>query len=178
MADSKLLYRFGRLLAMLALVAASCSGGATAPVVGEARQACNQDFCVDYPEGWTVLETGDRFISFEHEAEDGVLATVGRMNLEGITVNAGGVWPLAARDVVDLLWDLLDGGEAELARVELVAGGALDSWGFIGGGRLWHRLIPVTASQGFGIEVRAPNASWEPHADVFRSGLVVLNSDL
>lgn len=178
MFDLRLVGRLSRLLALVALLAASCSGGAAAPEVGESLQACNTDFCVDYPQGWIVLETGDRFISFEHDAADGILATVGRVNLEGIAVNAGGAWPVAARDVVDLLWDLLDGGEAELGGVELVQGGSLDSWGFISEGRLWHRLIPITASRGFGIEVRAPNASWEAHADVFRSGLVILNSDL
>jgi hypothetical protein len=178
MADLKFVRRLALVAAGVALLAASCSEGATAPTVEESLQVCNQDFCVDYPIGWTVLETGDRFISFAHDATEGVLATVGRVNLEGITVNAGGEWPVPPRDVVDLLWDLLDGGEAELARVDLVEGGALDSWGFIGGGRLWHRLVPITASQGFGIEVRAPNAGWEPHADVFRTGLLILNSDL
>ncbi len=177
MADSNHMRRLSQLLVAVALLVAGCSDGAAAPELSESIQTCNPDFCVDYPSGWTVVETGERFISFAHDAQEGILATVGRVNLEGITVNAGGAWPVPARDVVDLLWDLLDGGEAELARVDLVEGGALDSWGFISGGRLWHRLVPISASQGYGIEIRGPNASWESHADVFRGNLVVLNSD-
>jgi len=175
MVDVKPTRRFGGLLVVLVLLAVSCSNGPTAPMVGAATQACNPDFCIDYPEGWTVIETGDQFISFKHDEAEGILATVGRVNMEGIVVNAGGAWPLPARDVVELLWDLLDGGGAELARVDLVEGGSLDSWGLIEGGRLWHRLIPTSASQGYGIEVRAPNAGWEPHADVFRGNLIILN---
>ena len=178
MVSLKFARRFGGLVVLFGLLLVSCSGSTAAPPVGESIQACNPDFCIDYPEGWTIIETGDRFISFENDVAEGILATVGRVNMEGITVNAGGAWPLPARDVVELLWDLLDGGEAELARVDLVEGGSLDSWGFIEGGRLWHRLIPISASRGYGIEVRAPNAGWEAHADVFRGNLIVLNSEL
>ena len=163
---------------MAALAVGGCSAGLEAPAAGDPSEACIVDFCVAYPAGWEVVESGDRFISFVFSDADTVVATVGRVNLEGIATNAGASWPQPARDVVELLWSLLDGGEAELARVDLVRGGSLDSWGFISSGRLWHRLVPISASRGYGIEVRAPNASWEPHADVFRSGLVVLNTEL
>lgn len=117
-------------------------------------------------------------MSFSHPDSEELVATVGRVNLEGIAVSAGAVWPVPAREVVELLWSLLDGGEAELGTATLVEDGSYDSRGFVSTGRLWHRLIPVTASRGFGIEVRAPNSSWEEHADVFRQGLEVLNEDL
>lgn len=169
------------LLALVALAVAvtSCGGsGVEAPPLGETRTACIDDFCADYPDGWVVAELGGRFISFTHPASPDVIATVGRVNLEGIVVNAGGTWPVPPREVVDRLWSLLDGGEAELGDVRLEAGGVYDSWGFISSGRMWHRLVPVSASRGYGIEVRAPNETWEPHADVFRRGVEVLNEDL
>ncbi len=176
------MYRSTRLSQIVALAAAmlvaSCGGGPNAPVIAATQQVCIADFCVDYPDGWTVAETGERFVSFTHADSADVIATVGRVNLEGIAVNAGASWPVAPRDVVELLWSILDGGEAELANVMLEQGGVYDSWGFISSGRLWHRLVPVTPSKGFGVEVRAPNSSWESHANVFRSGLVVLNEDL
>lgn len=162
----------------LALGATACGGGAVAPPIDATDQVCVDDFCVDYPNGWTVAETGELHISFSHPESEEVLATVGRVNLESIAVNAGAAWPVAPRDVVDLLWSILDGGDAELANVMLEAGGVLDSWGFISTGRMWHRLVPVTPSKGIGVEVRAPNQSWEAHADVFRSGLVVTAEDL
>lgn len=166
------------LLLALALLAAACGGGPDAPVVAASEQVCIDDFCVDYPVGWSVAETGERFVSFTHPDSVDVLATVGRVNLEGIAVNAGATWPVAPRDVVDLLWSILDGGDAELANVTLEQGGVFDSWGFISTGRLWHRLVPVTPSKGIGVEIRAPNSSWEQHADVFRSSLIVLSEDL
>ncbi|NND02333.1 MAG: hypothetical protein HKN91_06050 [Acidimicrobiia bacterium] len=170
-----------RLLGLLyagMLVIAACGGGPDAPTLGATNDVCIDDFCVNYPEGWTVAEQDERFVSFTHPESSDLIATVGRVNLEGIAVAAGAQWPVAPRDVVDLLWSILDGGDAEVANVMLEQGGVYDSWGFISTGRLWHRLVPVTASRGIGVEVRAPNASWEPHADVFRSGLVVLTEDL
>lgn len=164
--------------AFVATFVVACGGGPDAPTVGATQQVCIDDFCATYPADWTVAETGERFVSFTHPDSSDVIATVGRVNLEGIAVNAGAAWPVAPRDVVDLLWSILDGGEAELANVMLEQGGVYDSWGFISTGRLWHRLVPVTPSKGFGVEVRAPNSSWEVHADVFRDGLVVLNEDL
>ena len=172
------LFRLTVIAGVLAICAVACGGGVAAPPIDATAQVCIDDFCVDYPDSWTVAETGERFVSFTHPESDDVLATVGRVNLEGIAVNAGAAWPVAPRDVVDLLWSILDGGDAELANVMLEAGGVLDSWGFISTGRLWHRLVPVTPSKGIGVEVRAPNQSWEVHADVFRSTLIVTNDDL
>lgn len=166
------------LLLLVALVLGACSAGAPAPSVGNSEEVCNTDFCVGYPVGWDVVEVGDQFISFMHPSTDGVVATVGRVNMEGVVLNAGGQWPQSARNVVDHLWSLLDGGGAELTRVDLATGGALDSRGSVSTGRLWHRLVPVTSSVAIGVEVRAPNLSWEPHADVFRQSVQVLNSEL
>jgi len=165
------------ILSLFLALAACSSSGADAPAVGEPAEACNEAFCVAYPAGWDVVDTGESYISFRYPGDEGILATVGRVSLEGITVNAGGTWPAPPREVVDLLWSLLDGGDAELSRVDLADDGSFDSSGFASGGRLWHRLVPVTASRGYGIEMRAPNASWEPHADVFRQSLVILDFD-
>lgn len=162
----------------LALFVVACSGGPSAPDIEGNEEVCIADFCATYPTGWEIVEAGDRFVSFAHPMATDVIATVGRVNLEGIAASAGSSWPVPARDVVDLFWEILDGGEAELSAVSLVEDGSLDSQGFIGTGRLWHRLVPVTASRGFGIEVRAPNTSWREHAAVFRSGVRILNEDL
>lgn len=161
-----------------AAVMVACGSGADAPPIGGTEQVCIDDFCVDFPDGWTVVEAEERFVSFRHSVEEDVIATVGRVNLEGIAVNAGATWPVAPRDVVELLWSILDGGGAELGNVSLEPGGVFDSWGVISTGRLWHRLVPVTPSRGYGVEVRAPNSSWEDHANVFRTSLVVRNTDL
>ena len=166
------------LLGALVLLVAACGGGPDAPEISATEQVCIDDFCVEFPHSWTVVETGPRFVSFAHPESSEVIATVGRVNLEGIATSAGASWPVAPGDVVDLLWSILDGGDAELANVRLEPGGIYDSWGFVSTGRLWHRLVPVTPSRGYGVEVRAPNESWEEHADVFRSGLTVINEDL
>lgn len=171
-------YRWLWAVLALGLAAAGCSDGPTAPAIDGSEEVCIDDFCAAYPAGWEVVEAGNRFVSFSHPRAEDVIATVGRVNLEGIASSAGGGWPLPAREVVDLFWQILDGGEAELSAVMLEAGGVYDSQGFISTGRLWHRLIPVTASRGFGIEVRAPNNSWREHADLFRNGLRILNEDL
>jgi len=170
--------RLAVLFAALTLIGTACSSGPVAPALGFAEEVCIPDFCVGYPSDWEVVELGELFVSFAHPAGPDVVATVGRVNLEGVVVNAGGLWPQSARNVVDQLWSLLDGGDAELDDVSLVSDGSYDSSGFIGSGRLWHRLVPVTATQGYGVEVRAPNATWEPHAEVFRQNLIVLNSEL
>lgn len=163
-------------VATMALAAAACSNGIEGPAVGEVAEACVSEFCIDYPVDWEVVELGEEFISFRYPSAEGVVATVGRVNMEGVVVNAGGDWPQPARTVVDHLWSLLDGGEAELAARGLVVGGAIDSWGFISSGRLWHRLVPVTSSVAIGVEVRGPNNTWEDHADVFRQSVRVLNT--
>ncbi len=170
--------RAARFLAALGVVALSvaCSAGASAPPVAEVAEICGAEFCVGYPAGWEPAEVGVGFISFSHPDVPSAVATVGSVNMEAVVNNAGGSWPVAARDVVDHLWRLLDGGQAELLRVDLTPDRSYDSVGRIEGGRLWHRLVPITATRAWGVEMRAPNASWESHAAVFRQNLVLLET--
>ena len=159
------------------VVSACGASGPEAPNYTDLDQACTTKFCVAYPAGWEVIDSGDGFMSFSHPAGEGILATVGRVNLEGIATNSGLTWPAQTEDVVTGLWSLFDGGGAELESVELVAIGEYDSAGSISSGRLWHRLIEVTASRGYGVEVRAPNPSWDGHADAFRAGFTLIDSE-
>ena len=170
-----------RLIAVLAavgLAVGACgASGPDAPAYTDLAQACTADFCVSYPAGWELTDSGDGFMSFSHPAGDGILATVGRVNLEGVATNSGLTWPAQTEDVVSGLWSLFDGGGAELERVELVDIGEYDSSGAISTGRLWHRLIEVSASRGFGVEVRAPNPSWGAHAEAFRAGFALVDTE-
>ena len=169
--------RRGALFTALILALGACSSGPPAPPIAAIANVCASEICVDYPDGWDVAEVGGNFISFTNPASSEVVATVGPVNMEAVVAGAGGAWPQAPRNVVDDLWRLIDGGEAELVQVELAAGGALDSWGLISTGRMWHRLVPLTATEAWGIEIRGPDGDWEPHADVFRRGFTVANSD-
>jgi hypothetical protein len=38
---------------------------------------------------------------------------------------------------------------------------------------MWYLLHPIQGSVGIGIEMRAPNGSWETHADAVFNSLVV-----
>ncbi len=159
------------------LVVTACGGdsGPDAPDVGATEVACNEVMCAEYPAGWDV-EIGETFLSFSHPlAPQSVLATVGRVDMRGVVTGAGGTWPAAIESVVRDLWALLAGGEgAELSRVDLLSDGSVRSEGRIEGMRMWHRLIPIAPPRAIGVELRAPNTTWQAHADVFLDGVVSL----
>ncbi len=96
--------------------------------------------------------------------------------MEGLITATGGTWPRTTDDVVRALWELLDDGNAELGSLRLLSDGSVRSFGTFGGGRMWHRLAPVGGERAVGVEVRAPNSSWESHADVFLDGLEPLRA--
>ena len=161
----------------LGVVLAACGGaGPVAPAPGSPDVACTETFCVTYPSDWSAL-VGDGFVSFTHPTDpDRVLGTASETNMEGVVRNAGGTWPASVEVAAASFWALLEeAGVAELATVERLAGGSVASFGAYQDGRLWTLLIPVDSTVAVGIEVRAPNRTWQSHVDVFFSDVVVFS---
>lgn len=163
-----------RLLALLLLGLAACSTGLTAPTIDDVDIGCADEFCIVFPLGWDS-ESGDAYLSFSHPAAPGEsAATISPISLQALVENAGGSWPASTEDAVRAFWQLLEEADvATLERVERLAGGAFRSEGTYADGRLWHLLIPGPGNRGIAVEVRGPNASWEPHANVFFSNVEV-----
>ena len=86
-------------------------------------------------------------------------------------VAAGGSWPATTAEVSRSFWALLEqAGVGEFERSVRMVGGSERSWGSHEDGPMWHMVFPVGATSGIGVEIRAPNDSWETHADaVFES---------
>ncbi len=167
----------GRLLVVVLALASACGSGPQAPAAAAPRVVCAENFCVAHPGDWEVVEVGEDFAVFRHPAAlEEVVASVGQVDMEGLVTATGGTWPRTTDDVVRALWDLLDDGNADLGSLRLLSDGSVRSFGTFGGGRMWHRLVPVGGERGVGVEVRAPNSSWEAHADVFLDGLEVVRS--
>ncbi len=156
------------------LFAAACSSGPTAPPVTDVETVCNERFCVDVPVGWEA-EVGETYLSFHHAADrNHTFLTVGVADMEAIVESAGGTWPVSKEEATRSFWALLE--EVDVATFERSArqvGGAIKSWGTHTDGEMWYLLYPVEGSLGVGIEMRAPNDSWESHADQVFSSLVV-----
>lgn len=153
------------------LVLAACSSGVSAPVIGEVDTVCNSAVCVDVPVGWDA-EVGETYLSFHHSADPtNTFLTVGVADMEAIVDAAGGTWPVSTEDAARAFWELLE--EVDAATFERSArqvGGAIKTWGTHTDGEMWYLLYPGDGSVGVGIEMRAPNDSWETHADqVFSS---------
>jgi hypothetical protein len=160
---------------LLVLVVAACGGGAAAPAVTATDLACADEFCAAYPADWSVVDSGATFLSFSHsEAPEDVVATVGGVNMESLVEANGGQWPASPQQVVEIFWGAVDGGDAELGRLEFRDDGSIESFGVFGTGRMWSLLLPTDAVRAVGVEVRAPNSSWEDHARVFLDGVQVL----
>lgn len=160
---------------VVVLLLAACGTGPQAPTVGSTQLVCADDFCVSHPADWEVVEVGEGFAVFRHPAApDSLVASVGQVDMEGLITATGGAWPQTTDNVVRALWELLDAGNADLGSLRFLSDGSVRSFGSFGGGRMWHRLAPVGGERGIGVEVRAPNSSWEPHADVFLDGLEVV----
>jgi len=156
----------------LLLVVAACSSAPAAPIVEDVELGCVDEFCIVFPVGWE-MEAGDSYLAFSHPAAPGqAAATISPVNLRALVESAGGSWPAATEDVVRAFWQLLEDADVgSLERLERLTGGAFLSEGAYEEGRLWHLLIPGAGNRGLAVEVRGPNASWKPHADVFFSDI-------
>lgn len=157
----------------LALLIGSCSSGPAAPPVGAVSQVCTSAFCLDVPDGWSG-EIGETHIAFHHEIlPEGTFLTANTVDLEAMVTAAGGQWPVGVDDAVRAFWTLLDdAGEGTFSRMERMLGGAYRSWGTHTTGDMWYVIVPVQGSVGIGVEMRAPNGTWEPHADVVFASVV------
>lgn len=149
------------------LVVAACSSGPAAPEVQPTETVCNADFCIDIPQGWTA-EIGDGYVSAHHElAPDDTFLTAGLINFEAIVESAGGTWPAPTAEVARAFWTLLEQADVgDFERSQRMVGGAERSWGTHDDGQMWHLVFPTEPSRGIGVELRAPNDSWEAHADI------------
>lgn len=157
------------------LVAVACSSGPQAPSVNGSDLVCVESFCASYPNGWSFA-TGSDFVAFQIDDVDlvNVVANAAGFDPQGVVEAVGGTWPAPTRQVSEAFWQLLaDGSGASLDEIVVLDDGSVRSRGGFDGGVLWHRMIINPDGSGIGIEMRAPNSSWEPHADVFLNGLVV-----
>ena len=167
--------RWLRWLSVLVVLVGACSSGTDAPPAHSSGTACAEQFCVAYPDGWDVLDEGGSFLSFQHPAApEDARASVSTVNLKGSMEAFGGSWPASLQEVVEAFWASIDEGNAELGRLEFRSDGAVESFGVFQSGRMWVLMMPTDATRAIGIEVRGPNASWEPHARVFLDGLQLL----
>jgi len=155
------------LLVGFALFLTACSNGVSAPEIGQTETVCSDVFCIDVPQGW-VAEVGDTYLAFSHEADpDNTFLTAGVIDQEAIVTAAGGTWPVATGDVVRAFWRLLESSDVgSFERSQRMVGGAVRSWGDHQTGRMWHVVHPTGGSSAIGVELRAPNDSWDSHADV------------
>jgi hypothetical protein len=133
---------------------------------------CTDVFCIDVPDGWEVTDTDATFVSLSHVSDpDNTFLTAGVANMEAIVTAAGGSWPVPTQEVVLAFWSLLEDADvASYARSQRMVGGAVRSWGDHETGSMWQLMYPLGGSQAIGVDLRAPNDSWEPHADaIFES---------
>ncbi len=155
-----------KVLAGMVLFVAACSSGVSAPEIGATELVCNELFCVDVPRGWQA-EIGETYLSFHHDLDPtNTFLTVGVSNMRAIVEATGQTWPVSAEDTTRAFWSLLEEGDAgTFARSTRRVGGSIKSWGTHSDGVMWFLLTPTEGSSAIGIEMRAPNASWEAHAD-------------
>jgi hypothetical protein len=156
------------------LIITACSSGPQAPVISSLETVCNDRFCVDVPDGWDA-EVGETYLSFHHSLDPNhTFLTVGVADMEAMVVASGGTWPVSAEEATRSFWALLEEVDvAEFKRSARLVGGAFKSWGTHVDGDMWYLLHPVEGSLGVAIEMRAPNSSWETHADAVFGSLVV-----
>lgn len=156
---------------VVATLAAACSSGPDAPPAAAGEEVCTETFCILVPDGWTY-EVADTYISAAHDvAPDTTFLTAGVINMQAIVESAGGTWPVPTADVSRSFWTLLENaGAGEFTRSARMVGGAERSWGSHTDGDMWHMVHPTGPTSAIGIEIRAPNGTWESHADtVFES---------
>jgi hypothetical protein len=167
--------RLSAAVLVLSLLSVACTSGPAVSAIGETSLACTDRFCVTHPTSWEIVDQGAEHVSFANvDDPDGLIATAGVVNMQGLVEANGGTWPQSPRGVVEVMWSALDNGEADLGEIRSLEDGSVRSFGVFQGGRLWHRLVPVDATRAVGVDVRAPSRAWETHADVFLEGLQVL----
>ncbi len=178
-----------RRLAWLALVATTAAlvavilvvatggtdAGPVAPPVGQLETVCTGDVCVRHPAGWDV-EVGEGFLTFAHPADPAqILGSVGKVNMRGLVEGAGGTWPAPPAEAARAFFELL--GETQDAGMDgdpqVLGDGSVAAQGTLEGLRIWYRLVPRDGEAAVGIEIRAPNRTWQGHADAWRDGLVI-----
>lgn len=155
-------------LTLAALLAVAACAGPPAPAVTGSGRVCGDPACAAFPAGW-VAETGPGFVAFTNP--QGARASVGTIDMRGVVEGAGGSWPAAPETVVRAFWSLVDGGRAELEELVVAGDGSVRSRGRFQTGVLWHRLLPGSGEAAVGVEVRAPDRGWQPHADVLLDGV-------
>lgn len=162
-------------MAALAVGLCACSSGPSSPPITSSETICTETFCLDIPDGWSY-EVGERYVTAHHDlAPTETFLTAGVISREAIVVSAGGVWPVSTAQVVRSFWTLLeDAGVGKFIRSERVVGGAERSWGKHEDGLMWHLLVPTSGSGAVGVELGAPNESWETQADFVFASVVVL----
>lgn len=166
-------FRLWSQILAVVLVVAACSTGPDATDVAGTNQVCTDAFCAEYPADWDLIDEGATFVSFAHPLDpEALLATVGPVNMEGVVTANGGTWPQTVSGVVRTFWEAADGGEAELATLTVLPDGSVESFGAFGGGRMWAKMIPLDSTRAIGVEMRAPNSSWEQHAAVLLDSVV------
>jgi len=156
-----------RFLAVALLFVTACSQGVAAPAVTETETVCSDVFCIDVPVGWQA-EVGDTYLSFSHISDpENTFLTAGLVDMEAIVTASGGSWPVPTQEVVVAFWSLLEDADVgSFTRSQRMVGGAVRSWGEHETGTMWHLLYPLDGASAIAIEMRAPNSSWESHADV------------
>ena len=159
----------------LCVIAAACGDtGPNAEPPGTTETICADNFCIGYPNDWSVAEAGDSFVRFQHPADpELLLATVGQVNMEGVVTQAGDDWPQLTDGVVRSFWTLLGETGARLSTLDPRRDGSVASLGSYEDGRLWILVAPVDARNAIGVEVRAPNTTWSEHVDVFFDSLQI-----
>ncbi len=159
---------------VVAAVGGGDSGPAAPPVAG-LETHCTGDVCATHPVGWRV-HVGDGFLTFDHPLDpDRVLGSVGKVSMQGLVENAGGTWPASPAEAVAAFFVLL--GETQDAGIEgeprVLPDGSVEAAGHLEDLRIWYRLVPRGGSAAVGIEIRAPNRSWQAHAATWTAGLVI-----
>ncbi len=156
-----------RFLAVALLFVTACSQGVAAPIIVETETVCSDVFCVDVPVGWQA-EVGDTYLSFSHISDpENTFLTAGLIDMEAIVTASGGSWPVPTEEVVTAFWSLIESADVgSFTRSQRMVGGAVRSWGEHETGTMWYLLYPLEGSSAIGIEMRAPNGSWDSHADV------------
>ncbi|MCL1595432.1 MAG: hypothetical protein M3132_13865 [Actinomycetia bacterium] len=156
-----------KMMVAMLLVLSACSPGVSAPPISAVDQVCSDDFCIDVPDGWEA-EIGDSYVSLHHTSDpENTFLTAGIIDMEAIVTSSGGTWPVPTEDVVVSFWSLIEAADVgSFTRSQRMVGGAVRSWGDHETGKMWHLVYPLDGSSAIGIELRAPNGSWETHADV------------